>query len=258
MRWLDALKQWNSSKSSWCIPKKGSKEYDEVKAIMNPPKPETKKIRPKKSTAKREASEMEQMGAEDINVNKILKKILDDYFEDRKLYLEMFLDDFSDFQKTLSEREQKSLTESVNDLYDSEYSKLKKYKISKNEMIDYLTTYFSSYSWLKNPKYSLYDIVNNTDKIKKVREENKRKAEEYDKHVEMYKVKKIKELLEEYSDEAKWKKLKDKAEMKSYLAMILNRLKSPNMTTATNEEIFKLKDSVADHLVAWFKRYGKK
>ena len=36
-KWLSALKTWNSSRnagSMWCMPKKGSKEYDEVKAIM--------------------------------------------------------------------------------------------------------------------------------------------------------------------------------------------------------------------------------
>jgi len=125
-------------------------------------------------------------------------------------------------------------------------------------MIDYLTTYFSSYSGLKNPKYSLYDIVNNTDKIKKAREDmENRKKEDDMKYVEWHRVKKIKELLEEYSDEAKWKKLKDKADMKFFLAQILTGFKDSNYTTATKREIVKLKDSVADHLVAWFKRYGK-
>lgn len=35
MRWLEALKKWNSdSKGTWCIPKKGSYEYNEVKRLM--------------------------------------------------------------------------------------------------------------------------------------------------------------------------------------------------------------------------------
>jgi len=31
--WMQALKQWNASRGTYGIPKKGSKEYEEVKAI---------------------------------------------------------------------------------------------------------------------------------------------------------------------------------------------------------------------------------
>jgi len=34
MRWIDALKEWNKGSPKWCIPKKGSAEYDAVKEIM--------------------------------------------------------------------------------------------------------------------------------------------------------------------------------------------------------------------------------
>jgi hypothetical protein len=35
MSWIDALKQWNRKRSGrWCIPKKGTREYDEVRALM--------------------------------------------------------------------------------------------------------------------------------------------------------------------------------------------------------------------------------
>ena len=36
MKWIDALKQWNAKRPDgvWGIPKKGTKEYDEVRAIM--------------------------------------------------------------------------------------------------------------------------------------------------------------------------------------------------------------------------------
>jgi hypothetical protein len=34
MNWFSALKEYNSGKA-WSVPRKGSKEYDEVKAIMN-------------------------------------------------------------------------------------------------------------------------------------------------------------------------------------------------------------------------------
>jgi hypothetical protein len=37
---MQALKIWNQGKEIWCIPKKGTKEYDEVIAIMeNNPRP---------------------------------------------------------------------------------------------------------------------------------------------------------------------------------------------------------------------------
>ena len=49
-KWLDALKEYNKGKSSFCIAKKGSKEYQEVIKIMdkmnkadNINKPTTKK-----------------------------------------------------------------------------------------------------------------------------------------------------------------------------------------------------------------------
>ena len=34
-KWFDALKEWNDKKGGkWVIPKKGSKEYNEIKALM--------------------------------------------------------------------------------------------------------------------------------------------------------------------------------------------------------------------------------
>lgn len=34
LSWANALKQWNRGNDAWCIPRKGSKEYGEVKALM--------------------------------------------------------------------------------------------------------------------------------------------------------------------------------------------------------------------------------
>lgn len=34
-KWINALKEFNGNKSEWCIPKKGGKEYEEIKKIMN-------------------------------------------------------------------------------------------------------------------------------------------------------------------------------------------------------------------------------
>lgn len=35
MKWIEALKKWNEGSSKWCIPRKGTKEYEEVMAIKN-------------------------------------------------------------------------------------------------------------------------------------------------------------------------------------------------------------------------------
>ena len=34
MTWFNALKEWNKTRDKWSIPKKGSKEYNEIKALM--------------------------------------------------------------------------------------------------------------------------------------------------------------------------------------------------------------------------------
>ena len=35
--WTDALKKWNTGKSLWCVPRKGTKEYAEVMRLMSAP-----------------------------------------------------------------------------------------------------------------------------------------------------------------------------------------------------------------------------
>lgn len=45
MKWVEALKIFNRGKGMWCIAKKGSPEYDEVKKIMNSTKPEVVEAR---------------------------------------------------------------------------------------------------------------------------------------------------------------------------------------------------------------------
>ena len=49
MKWVEALKAWNASSNSgtWCIPRKGSPEYQEVRELMGPK--ETKPRAPRKS-----------------------------------------------------------------------------------------------------------------------------------------------------------------------------------------------------------------
>jgi len=42
--WITALKEWNSGKDTWCIPRRDTVEYDEVRAIMEKNKAPVKKI----------------------------------------------------------------------------------------------------------------------------------------------------------------------------------------------------------------------
>lgn len=35
MKWMEALKQYNSGKGMWCVPKKGTPEYFDVRALMH-------------------------------------------------------------------------------------------------------------------------------------------------------------------------------------------------------------------------------
>ena len=41
--WIESLKIWNQSQDKWCIPKSGTAEHDQVKAIMKGEPPVQKK-----------------------------------------------------------------------------------------------------------------------------------------------------------------------------------------------------------------------
>lgn len=48
--WIQALKEWNTSKGNgWCVPKKGTADYDAVRAIMTGAPPAGKKTKAKKA-----------------------------------------------------------------------------------------------------------------------------------------------------------------------------------------------------------------
>jgi hypothetical protein len=88
MRWVEALKIWNDTKDTWCIPKKGSKGYDEVMAIMMgkeekpcPPCPKPRKAKsrspspkpkPKKRVKVEKDLDLDDLleGMEDVDVPK--------------------------------------------------------------------------------------------------------------------------------------------------------------------------------------------
>lgn len=69
--WQQALKKWNGQSGTWCIPRKGSKQYDEVKKIAETikrgpqralpvPPEEEKKSPPSRSIFRRERSMVEE------------------------------------------------------------------------------------------------------------------------------------------------------------------------------------------------------
>ena len=60
MKWIEALKVYNAGKS-WCVPRKGTPEYDEVKKIMN----RTKPAEVEKRNVERREKSLEQLKALD-------------------------------------------------------------------------------------------------------------------------------------------------------------------------------------------------
>jgi hypothetical protein len=77
--WIDALKKWNAGKDMWCLPKKGSKDYDEVRALMTQ-KSDTPKKDNKMSKSKKEpVPDAEGMAESHRNYEKIVA-----YFKSRK------------------------------------------------------------------------------------------------------------------------------------------------------------------------------
>lgn len=76
MKWIQALKEWNSktNKGKWCIPRKGSSEYDDVKKIMNKGSPpRVKKGNVMNYVRKfRESTKKEQPNLTEKEVNRLL------------------------------------------------------------------------------------------------------------------------------------------------------------------------------------------
>lgn len=72
--WLKALKEWNSTRDMWCMPRKGTAEYDQVRALM----PERASTEPK---AKKEAPVPKI--AEGVSRAE-LEDMLESYQEDRR------------------------------------------------------------------------------------------------------------------------------------------------------------------------------
>jgi hypothetical protein len=76
MKWIEALRMWNSSQSKWSIPKKGTDDYKEVRALMDGVKPDlkpTKKKTPKKSKAKK-ADDFEKLEEVTVEFDGMIEK----------------------------------------------------------------------------------------------------------------------------------------------------------------------------------------
>jgi hypothetical protein len=86
MRWVDALKIYNQGKGGWCIPRKGTKEYDEVRKIMRPTAPADKALRKEKPTSLKEdiLAQLRNVASEASNRNAAKAKRLIEALEEKK------------------------------------------------------------------------------------------------------------------------------------------------------------------------------
>ena len=78
LTWIQALKKWNSKNTCWCVPRKGTEQYNEVMALMkeDPPKKKVKKPEEEKKTKKKKQS--------NENVKTIEKKVVKEEIKEVK------------------------------------------------------------------------------------------------------------------------------------------------------------------------------
>ncbi len=83
MRWVDALKQWNAGQGKWCIPKKGTEDYDAVRAIMGPKVEKEKKVKAEKAPkeAKAPKASLQDMAVAVGVPMKTMKSAAADYYK---------------------------------------------------------------------------------------------------------------------------------------------------------------------------------
>jgi hypothetical protein len=83
MRWVDALKQWNAGSGKWCIPKKGTEDYDAVRAIMGPKAEKEKKVKAEKAPkeAKAPKASLQDMAVAVGVPMKTMKSAAADYYK---------------------------------------------------------------------------------------------------------------------------------------------------------------------------------
>jgi hypothetical protein len=83
MRWVDALKQWNAGSGKWCIPRKGTEDYDAVRTIMGPKAEKEKKVKAEKAPkeAKAPKASLKDMAAAVGVPMKTMKSAAADYYK---------------------------------------------------------------------------------------------------------------------------------------------------------------------------------
>lgn len=103
--WIDALKEYNKNKGQWCLPKKGSKEYDEVKKIMDRnKKPKKSVIEPKKEKPKKSLIEMMKEFNNKYNLSEIKKQTFNTKEELQK-YIDEYVKEINDIRNQLGKIE---------------------------------------------------------------------------------------------------------------------------------------------------------
>ena len=78
--WIDALKQFNHEKGAWCIPRKGSEDYDKVRALMGgkavkDAKTVKKAETPKKAESPAKKAETPKKAESPKKADKVMRKI---------------------------------------------------------------------------------------------------------------------------------------------------------------------------------------
>jgi len=164
--WVQALKIYNKGKNEWCIPKKGGKEYEEIKKIMNGetiiittlPKQNKQTKQPKASKELIQPIELIQQKAPKETQSKTTKLIIDNT-EDIKKYKILLADTLFQFLE-------------INSLYS--YDDLLKYREMNEEFntlyIDIEGAFFI---------YASFKF-NNVDEIKLLIDKYKTKKERYE------------------------------------------------------------------------------
>lgn len=81
MRWVDALKQWNAGSGKWCIPKKGTAEYDAVRALMGEKEAKAPKAEKAPKEAKAPKASLQDMASAIGVPMKQMKASAADYYK---------------------------------------------------------------------------------------------------------------------------------------------------------------------------------
>jgi hypothetical protein len=104
MRWVEGLKIWNArSGGVWCIPRKGTKEYAEVRKILDDAKAEAAAPREAPAAKPKKAAAAAKESKEDRRIRRLLKHRF--VTKDARGYLRRPLDNRTSFEDMAKEYE---------------------------------------------------------------------------------------------------------------------------------------------------------